>query len=174
MIDRSRQEVRSKKLELRQHLVAAITDEQRLYQRHTDAVREAERWHQRAKLALGKGLEDLAREALVRANQHSARATDFERQYLEQKSYVERTKSRLRALESGVQPVSQLRPSSNPKVERSLARLEQQEERAREERARLAALAELERDPLSERLAELEREDLLERQLAELKQKLGR
>jgi|GEM_PF-7114729 len=135
MIDRSRQEVRSKKLELRQHLVAAITDEQRLYQRHTDAVREAERWHQRAKLALGKGLEDLAREALVRANQHSARATDFERQYLEQKSYVERTKSRLRALESGVQPVSQLRPSSNPKVERSLARLEQQEERDRREEA---------------------------------------
>ncbi len=175
MIDRGRQEIRSRTLELRRHLVTAMADEQRLYQRYSEASRESARWRQRAELAVSKGMDDLARGALARSNEHAARAAEFERQYLEQKGYVERMKARLRELEAGrgLAPTPAVAPPDVVELERNLARLERQAERAREQRALLAAWAELERDELAEKLAALEREDQLERQLAELKQRLG-
>lgn len=176
MINRSHQDIRSQIVELKRHLIAAMADEQKLYQRHSDANSEAARWRERAELAVGKGMNDLARSALARASEWAARAADFERQYLEQKGYVEQMKARLRALETGVleRPPTTASPPDTLELERTLARLERQEERTREERARLAAWAELERDELAEKLAALEREDQLERQLAELKQRLGK
>lgn len=175
MINRSRRDIRSQIVELKRHLVAAMADEQKLYQRYADAGSEANRWRQRAELAVGRGVDDLARGALARANQFDANAAQFEQQYLEQKRYVERMKARLRALESGVmeEPLEAVRLPDVAELERNLAHLEQQEERAREQRARFAAWAELERDELSEKLAALEREDQLERQLSELKSKMG-
>jgi hypothetical protein len=85
-------------------------------------------------------------------------------------------KSRLRALEAGAlpRPLALPPPSAPLEPEMRLRQLDYLEERAREERARLAAWLELERDELAERIAALEREDQLERQLAELKRKLGR
>ncbi|MGI5836023.1 MAG: PspA/IM30 family protein [Chloroflexota bacterium] len=177
MINRSRQDIRSRIIELKRHLVAAMADEQKLYQRCTDAGSEASRWRQRAELAVDKGEDALARGALARANHFAARAAQFEQQYLEQKGYVERMKARLRALEAGVvveEPVAVVQLPDVSELEKNAERLEQMEERAREQRAMLAAWAELERDELSEKLAALEREDQLERQLAELKQRLGR
>lgn len=169
-------ETRSQLTELKRHLSAAVADEQRLYQRYSEANREASRWRQRAELAVSKGDDGLARGALERANRYAAHAEEYRRQYLEQKGYTERMKGRLRDLEAGARP----RPVVLPlppvplETERSLRRLEQLEERARDERARLAAWLELERDDLAERLAALEREDQLERQLEELKQRQGR
>lgn len=176
MINRSRQDIRSRIIELKRHLVAAMADEQKLYQRYSDADGEANRWRQRADLAVVKGADDLARGALARANHHAARAAQFERQYLEQKGYVERVKTRLRALETGVEeePLAAVRLPDTAEIEMALARLERQEERAREQRAMIAARAELERDELAEKLAALEQEDRLERQLAELKRRLGK
>ena len=91
MINRSRQDIRSRIIELKRHLVAAMADEQKLYQRYADAGSEADRWRQRAELAVDKGGR-LARGALARANHFAARAAQFEQQYLEQKGYVERMK----------------------------------------------------------------------------------
>lgn len=168
-------EIRSQLTELKRLLVAAMADEQRLYQRHSEANREAERWRQRAELAVGRGSDDLARAALARSNGFRDRAAEFHRQYLEQKGYVERMKVRLLELEArGLErPVPLLRAPQVERLERSLAQLERWEGRAREERAMLAAWAELERDELAEKLAALEQETQLEQQLAELKRKLG-
>ncbi|MHB0871078.1 MAG: PspA/IM30 family protein [Chloroflexota bacterium] len=168
-------EIRSQLTEVRRLLTAAMVDEQRLYQRHVEAGREADRWKRRAELALGRGDEDLARAALARSIDHGARASQFQQQYLEQKSYVEGMKARLRAMESGevMAPPSAARGAGAADLERNIAQLERWEDRAREERARLAAWAELERDELAEKLEALEREEQLGRQLAELKQRLG-
>jgi phage shock protein A len=169
-------ETRSQLTELKRHLATAVADEQRLYQRYFEADQEAGRWRRRAEFAVSRGEDGLARGALERANRHAANAEEHRRGYLEQKQYVESMKGRLRDLEIGVPPrrVVLLPPPSPLEAERSLRRLEQLEERAWEERARLAAWLELERDELAERIAALEREDQLERQLAELKRKLGR
>jgi len=176
MIIRSRQDVRSQIIELKRLLVSAIADEQKLYQRYSDADGEANRWKKRAEIAVGKGADDLAMGALARANQYASRAAEFERQYLEQKGYVERLKARLRALETGVGEPTSIVAGCSKRAEialEALERMERREERAREQRAMFAAIAELERDELAEKLAALEQEDQLERQLIELKRRLG-
>jgi phage shock protein A len=169
-------ETRSQLTELKRHLAVAVADEQRLYQRYFEADREATRWRRRAEFAVSRGEDDVAGVALEGETRFPAHAEEHQRGYLEQKGYVESMKGRLRDLEVGVPPRRiALAPLPVPlETERSLRRLEYLEERAREERARLAAWLELERDELAERLAALEREDQLERQLAELKQRLGR
>ncbi|MGE5620492.1 MAG: PspA/IM30 family protein [Sphingomonadaceae bacterium] len=158
-------EVRSRLPEAKRSLMAAIADEQMMYQRYVESDREADKWRRRAELALSKGDEELARAALARAREHCARASQFQQQFLEQKGYVETMKGRLRALESGIAP-------HLPDLGRVPAAEGLWETDATETRARLAARAELERDELAEKLEALEREDLLERQLAELKRRM--
>jgi phage shock protein A len=168
-------DVRSRLMELRRLLAASMADEQRLYQRQIEEDREADRWQQRAKLAAGKGAGDLSGSALERAGRHAARAADLRIQYLQQKDYVEGMKARLLELETRARalPFTVVPPVDTSRLERTLSSLRRQEERAQEEQARLAAFAEMERDEVGEKLAALEREDHLERQLAELKSKLG-
>ncbi len=167
-----RQDARSQLTDLKRRLVVMIADEQRLYQHHLEAAREAERWKRRAELALGRGIDDLSRAALERSNKHAAESERYRQHYLEQKGHVERMKSRLLALEIRARAgVTLSALPDTAAVERNLAYLDRFDERAREERARLAAQAELERDELAEKLAAMEREDRLERQLAELKRR---
>jgi phage shock protein A len=174
MANREAEDARSSLPELRRMLAASMADEQRLYQRYTEEGLEADRWRARAELAVSRGDDELARAALERAGLHGARSREHHAQYLDQKAYVEDMKARLLGLEIRARsPLPASVPVDFGKVERTLARLHRQEERAAEERARLAALAELERDEVAEKLAALEREDRLERQLAELKAKLG-
>lgn len=170
------QDARSQLQEFKRQMVAQMGAEQRIYQRYMEADREADRWRHRAELAVGRGDGDLARAALARSARHEADAAEFRRQYLEQKGYVEQMKSQLLSLESrpaGV-PARATRPLDLARLERNLLELERQQERAAEQRARAAAWAELERDELSEKLDALERTDRLERQLAEMKERLGR
>ncbi len=168
-------EVRSQLIEVKRLLVEAMADEQRLYQGYSKASREAQRWRGRAELALGRGSEELARAALERARKQDEAASRIHEQYLAQKEQVEGMKLRLRQLEepSGPRPGRVGSREPGPRVGPP-ADWEVREERAREERARLVAWAELERDELKEKLDALEREDLLDRQLAELKQRLGK
>ncbi len=168
-------DIRSQLVDLKRHLVAVMADEQRLYQRHVEATREAERWRRRAELAVYRGIDDLSRAALERSQKHSAEASRYYQEYLEQKEYVERMKARLLDLEIRAREGPTFsRPVDISPVERSLAHLDRWEDRAREARARLAARAELERDEVAEKLAALERESQLEQQLADLKRKLGK
>lgn len=174
LANRNGEGVRSQLIELRRLLSGAMADEQRLYQRHLDSTREAERWRSRAGLAAERGEDELAKGALARASRADSRAAQYQGHYLEQKEYVERMKRRLLELESGGYPVrAGGRAPDAAEVEKSLLWLRAETERLRDERARLAAWAELERDELAEKLSALEREDQVERQLAELKAKLA-
>lgn len=168
-------ELRSRLSEFRRLLAASMTDEQRLFQRYTEASRDADRWRRRAELAASKGSGDLARAALERSAHFEARASEYHLQYLRQKTHVERMKSRLLEMEArsfGAWTRSRAAADVG-RLELTIARLDRQMERAAEERARLAALAELERDEVAEKLAALEREDRIERELAELKARMG-
>lgn len=175
MANQEIREVRSRLVELKQLLGASIADEQRLYQQQVEEDREADRWRQRAELAARKGEDDLSRGALERAGRHAAKAADLRVQYLQQKEFVEGMKARLMSLEARARalPSAVSPPVDTTRLERTTGHLQRQEERAQEERARLAAYAELERDEVAEKLAAMEREAQLERQLAELKQRLG-
>lgn len=173
MVNQHTEDMRSRLAEARRMLAVSMADEQRLYQRFSEARREADRWRARAHLAVSRGMDDLARPALERSGEHEAHSSEFHLQYLEQKGRVEEMKRRLLDSELAASSPSSPLVADLARTERTLARLRRQEDQAGERRARLAAMAELERDEVAERLAVLEREDRLERQLAELKSRLG-
>jgi len=87
-------------------------DEQRLYQRNTEATRESDAGREGPSWP-ESGLRDLARAALERSARHAAQAAQYLQQYLEQKQYVEHMKIRLLDLETRArQPSPSLRRST--------------------------------------------------------------
>src|SRR5215468_2990770 len=61
-------DMNSQLVQVKTQVAAAIADEKQLYQRYQDNQEKATDWQQRAELAVEKGQDDLAREALMRRN----------------------------------------------------------------------------------------------------------
>src|SRR2546421_13113007 len=93
-------------LQVKTQVAASIADEKQLYQRYQDNQTKATDWQQRAELAVEKGQDDLAREALSRRNSFQQTADGFKTQYDEQARQVETLKDALHQLESKVQEAS--------------------------------------------------------------------
>src|SRR6185312_16998306 len=53
-------------IQVKTQVAAAMADEQKLYQRYTDAQNQANDWQHKAELAVQKGDDDLAKQALQR------------------------------------------------------------------------------------------------------------
>src|SRR6059058_2041799 len=55
-------------IQVKTQVAAAIADEQKLYQRYMEAQNQASDWQHKAELAVQKGEDDLAKQALQRRN----------------------------------------------------------------------------------------------------------
>ena len=86
-------------LQVKTQVAASIADEKQLYQRYQDNDAKAADWQQRAELAVEKGQDDLAREALARRNAFRQTADGFKEQYEQQAAQVETLKTALHQLE---------------------------------------------------------------------------
>ena len=80
----------------REALRHAMAYEHRLFQEVRKHEQLADRWQQRADLALRRGEQDLAGEALQRAAAESRLAEDWQAQYMAQSDAVRRAKHGLR------------------------------------------------------------------------------
>ena len=89
-------------VQLRQAVAKAIAAERRSRSQYDEQQSEANKWQQRAQLALGKGQEDLAREALQRKKSAADAAAALKPQVDQQKSQVDTLKKSLIALESKI------------------------------------------------------------------------
>jgi phage shock protein A len=89
-------------VQLRQAVARAIAAQKRTEQQYTKNLSESNTWEQRAKLALGKGDEGLAREALVRKKSYSDAASTLKTQLDQQGGQVDTLKRNLIALESKI------------------------------------------------------------------------
>ena len=89
-------------VQLRQAVARAIATQKRTEQQYNKNQSEANTWQQRAQLALSKGDENLAREALVRKKSFSDTATSLKTQLDQQSSQVTTLKRSLIALESKI------------------------------------------------------------------------
>jgi phage shock protein A len=89
-------------VQLRQAVAQAIASQKRNEQQYNKADSEANNWQQRAQLALQKGDENLAREALVRKKTHSETATALKTQLDQQVSQIDTLKRNLIQLESKI------------------------------------------------------------------------
>lgn len=89
-------------IQLRQAVAKAIASQKRTEQQYNKNQREASSWQQRAQLALSKGDESLAREALTRKKSFSDTATTLKMQLDQQSNNVDSLKRNLIALESKI------------------------------------------------------------------------
>lgn len=154
------------------------------------AQENADAWNRKAELAVAKNSDDLAREALRRANDYQAHVEIYQRQYDAQQRAVAELKAKLAQLESkydsAVRNKEMLiarakRAQAQQVVAKTAAQLSQldyasdlarMERRIQEQEARAAALDEIEESSLDAQFEQLGADDAVEEQLAALKQKL--
>ena len=89
-------------VQMRQAVAGAIASQKRVQQQYEKAQTEAGRWQSRAQLAVQKGDESLAREALVRKKSQADTAAALKAQLDQQSASVDTLKRNLIALESKI------------------------------------------------------------------------
>ncbi|NEP15547.1 MAG: PspA/IM30 family protein [Leptolyngbya sp. SIO4C1] len=89
-------------VQMRQAVASAIASKKRAEQQYERAQSDANTWTQRAQLALQKGDENLAREALTRKKSHAETAMALKAQLEQQTASVDTLKRNLIALESKI------------------------------------------------------------------------
>ena len=178
-------------IQVKTQVAAAIADEKQLYQRYQDNEAKANDWQQRAEMAVEKGQDDMAREALSRRNAFQQTADGFKEQYDQQAAQVEQLKEALHQLELKIQDAQtkeQLliarsrRAKAETQIRSTLSGLDQSsalasfqriEDKVNQQEARAAALGELDTDTMEHRFKLMEQESEVDRQLADLKEKKG-
>ncbi|MBZ8182183.1 PspA/IM30 family protein [Oscillatoria salina] len=95
-------DMQSDLVQMRQAVARAIASQKRTEQQYNKNLSEANTWQQRAQLALTKGDENLAREALQRKKTSSETATMLKQQLDQQNGQVDTLKRNLIALESKI------------------------------------------------------------------------
>jgi phage shock protein A len=182
-------DMNSQLLQAKTQVAAAIADEKQLYDRYQHNQSEADEYQRKAELAVEKGEDDLAREALTRRTAFQQTADGFKSQYDAQAKQVEVLKEALAQLEAKIQEAEAKKDlliarSRRAKAETeirttlsgldegsALASFDRMEEKVNEQEARASALAEVESDNVEQRFAALETADQVERELAALKTK---
>jgi len=72
-------DMREQLAKAKREVAAAIADERKLRAKLEEEANQAGEWEQRARLAIGEGRDDLAKQALTRQQEHSQRAASLER-----------------------------------------------------------------------------------------------
>jgi len=176
-------------IQVKTQVAAAIADEKRLQTRYQEAQRTADDWHHKAELAIDKGEDDLAKQALQRHNMYAQTATGLKEQSDAQGAQVQTLKDGLRQLQSKIEEAEAKKElliarSRSAKAQEQMHRtlgsiqsvggvsqFERMERRVEEQEARAQAYTELSTDSLDEKFAALETESEVDRQLRELKEK---
>ncbi|MEM9771817.1 MAG: PspA/IM30 family protein [Cyanobacteria bacterium P01_D01_bin.73] len=161
-------------VQMRQAVAKAIAAQNRMKQQYTQAQNEANQWQQRAQLALQKGDESLAREALTRKKGKADAASSLQGQLDTQTTLADKLKQNLVALESKISEAKtkkdmlkarataakaneQLQSSlSSMNTNSAMAAFERMEEKVLEMEARSEAAADLGGASLESQFAALE------------------
>src|ERR687891_394725 len=72
-------DMRDQLVKAKQQVAAAIADEKRLRDQTDAEYKQAQDWEQKAMLAIREGRDDLAKQALVRQNEHETHAQSLEK-----------------------------------------------------------------------------------------------
>uniref|UniRef100_A0A453G7P5 PspA/IM30 family protein n=1 Tax=Aegilops tauschii subsp. strangulata TaxID=200361 RepID=A0A453G7P5_AEGTS len=94
-------------IKMRQATAQVLASQKRLENKYKAAEQADADWYRRAQLALQKGEEDLAREALKRRKSYAENASSLKAQLDQQKSVVENLVSNTRLLESKIAEAKQ-------------------------------------------------------------------
>ncbi|TVQ44447.1 MAG: PspA/IM30 family protein [Gloeocapsa sp. DLM2.Bin57] len=178
-------------VKLRQAVAQAIAGEKRTEAQYKQNISEAEKWQQRAQLALQKGEESLAREALTRKKTYSETANVLKQQLEVQSKQVEELRRNLLGLESKISEAKtkkdmlkarasaakanqQLQGTlSSIDTNSAMAAFERMEEKVMIEEAKSQAIGEIAGGGLDDQFRELEAGSGVEDELAAMKAALN-
>ena len=191
ILDQSVADMQADLVKLRQAVATAIASQKRIQNQAEQAEAQAVTWYERAELALKKGEEDLAREALGRRKTCQDTATALTTQLQGQAGQVEQLKRSLVQLESKIaeaktkkdmlkaraqaaQAQVQLQSAvGNLGTNTSMAAFERMEEKVEQLEASSAAAGELAGADLESKFAALEGAPEVDAELAAMKQRLS-
>ncbi|KAI4304132.1 hypothetical protein MLD38_039683 [Melastoma candidum] len=103
ILEQSVLEMNDDLIKMRQATAQVIASQKRLENKYKAAEQASEEWYRKAQLALQKGEEDLAREALKRRKSYADNASTLKAQFDQQKNVVDSLVSNTRLLESKIQ-----------------------------------------------------------------------
>ena len=99
-------EMNEQLIESKKSVASAIADEKRLQRQLIDQRRNTELWEQRAMDAVRAGKDELAKQALVRKQEHAEYTGSYQEQYDAQHASVEQLKDSLRQLQQKIDEAS--------------------------------------------------------------------
>ncbi|MGI0490889.1 PspA/IM30 family protein [Alkalinema pantanalense CENA528] len=102
ILDQALMDMQEDLVNMKQAVASAIATQKRTEQQVANNQRESDTWQQRAQLALQKGDENLAREALMRKKSFTEAATTLSQQLSQQATQVDALKRNLIALEGKI------------------------------------------------------------------------
>ncbi|XP_050899683.1 membrane-associated protein VIPP1, chloroplastic isoform X2 [Lathyrus oleraceus] len=175
---------------MRQATAQVLASQKRLENKYKAAQQASEEWYRKAQLALQKGEEDLAREALKRRKSFADNASSLKAQLDQQKSVVDNLVSNTRLLESKIQEARSKKDTlkaraqsaktatkvsemlGNVNTSSALSAFEKMEEKVMTMESQAEALGQLTTDDLEGKFAMLETSSV-DDDLANLKKELA-
>ncbi|HKE19757.1 MAG TPA: PspA/IM30 family protein [Kofleriaceae bacterium] len=96
-------EMQQQLVEAKKAVAVAIADEKRLQKQYNAELDKSKEWERKAMLAVRAGDDNLARQALVRKQEHENIAAQFQQQWIAQKGAVDKLKDALRLLANKIE-----------------------------------------------------------------------
>jgi phage shock protein A len=176
-------------IQVRQAVAQAIATQKRTERQYDQAKSTADEWYRRAQLALQKGDENLAKEALTRRQSYQQTANSLKGQIDGQQEIVGQLKNNMRGLESKISEartkkdlyIARARSAQaseklsevlgNLSTSTSMSAFERMEEKVMQLEARSEAIASLGADDLEKQFSALESNNI-DNELAAMKQQM--
>ena len=102
-------DMRDQLAKAKREVAAAIADERKLKAQLDDEAKQARDWEHRAMLAVKEGRDDLAKQALIRQQEHAERAQVIQQTWQEQAGETESLKGSLRQLNDKIEEAKRKR-----------------------------------------------------------------
>ena len=96
-------------VDAKKQVAVAIADEKRLQKQYEGEQEKIKDWERKAMLAVRAGDDSLAKEALVRKQEHETLSTQFQQQWMAQKAAVDKLKEALRMLNTKIEEANRKR-----------------------------------------------------------------
>src|ERR671933_2370915 len=96
-------DMRGQLAKAKQQVAAAIADEKRLHDQVDGEYKQAQEWERRAMLAVQNGQDELAKQALVRYNEHTEHGQQLEATWQSHRAETEKLKNSLRELNDKIE-----------------------------------------------------------------------
>ena len=187
-------DMRSKLAKAKQQVASAIADEKRLAAQAEQEKKLAEEWEKRAELAVRENRDDLAKQALLRYNEHVQGAVQLQETWVKHREETEKLKTSLRQLNDKIEEAKRKkniliarakRAEAHKRIQETMSSMsdksafetfERMTEQIEHEERKLIAAAEvnedLSGDSLMQQFQSLEKADA-DQQLLALKQRMG-